>query len=209
MNQPLPKKLFITGTGTDVGKTVFSAILMAGLKAKYWKPIQSGLNAITDTEWIKSQTGLPSSHFFPETYRLNQPLSPHASAEMDGVTIQMDSFNLPEVDPDDTLIVEGAGGLMVPLNEQSMMLDLIVKLNIPVLLVSANVLGTINHTLLSLEQLKRSGVNVAGVVLNGDSNLINKNAIEFYGKTPVLAEIPILKEINSSNLKAVFEQNFQ
>ncbi len=208
MNQ-LPKKMFITGTGTDVGKTVFSAMLMAGLKAKYWKPIQSGLNAITDTQWIQNQTGLPASHFYPETYRLHQPLSPHASAELDGVTIQMEAFSLPEVEPEETLIVEGAGGLMVPLNEQFMMLDLIVQLNIPVLLVSANILGAINHTLLSLEQLKRNDVDVAGVILNGDSNPINKKAIEFYGKTPVLAEIPILKKISSANLADLFNQTFQ
>ncbi len=147
--------------------------------------------------------------FFPETYRLNQPLSPHASAEMDGVTIQMEAFSLPEVKSDDTLIVEGAGGLMVPLNEQFMMLDLIVQLDIPVLLVSANVLGTINHTLLSLEQLKRYGVKVVGVILNGDSNSINKNAIEYFGKTPVMAEIPILQKINSSILMELFHQKFQ
>ncbi len=208
MRQLLPNKIFVTGTGTDVGKTVLSAILMAGLKARYWKPVQSGLNAITDAQLIKNLTGLSSSHFFPETYRLNQPLSPHASAAMDGVTIKMDSFNLPEMEPDDTLIVEGAGGILVPLNEQSMMIDLMVKLDIPVLLVSANVLGTINHTLLSLELLKQRGLDVVGVILNGDSNAINKNAIKFYGKTSVLAEIPIMKTINPTTLNALFELNF-
>ena len=209
MNHPLPNKIFVTGTGTDVGKTVVSAILVAGMKAQYWKPVQCGLDELTDTQWVQQHTNLPESHFLPETYRLKHPLSPHAAAELEDVEILMDAFCLPEIEPEDSLIIEGAGGIMVPLNAHNMVLDLIVALKIPVLLVSSNILGTINHTLLSLEQLRRTGIEVLGVVLNGDSNTINRQAIEQYGNTSVLAEIPHLNNMHSDRLEELFYINFQ
>jgi dethiobiotin synthase len=198
----IPRQLFITGTDTGVGKTVVSAILMAGLEGKYWKPVQSGLEEMTDTDWIRAVTGLPENHFYPETCRLQRPLSPHASAAAEGIRIDLESFRLP--DTEEHLIVEGAGGIMVPLNETHLMLDLMKKLAIPVLLVARSELGTINHTLLSLEQMRRHGLEVFGVVMNGPKNPGNREAIEHFGKVKVLAEIEPMDAINAETLKRAF-----
>ncbi len=198
----IPRQLFITGTDTSVGKTMVSAILMAGLEGKYWKPIQSGLEEMTDTECVRQMTGLPAAHFLQETYRLTQPLSPHASAEHDSVRIDLEAFELPLTAQH--LIVEGAGGIMVPLNEKHFMLDLMKRLNIPVLLVARSELGTINHTLLSLEQLRRHCLEVFGVVMNGPQNHSNRDAIERFGGVNVWAEIPPLTEISPEILKHTF-----
>ncbi len=202
----IPRQLFVTGTDTGIGKTVISAILMAGLKGKYWKPIQSGLEETTDTQWIKEVTTLPENHFFPETYRLKQPLSPHASAAAEGIHIDLEAFQLPNTE--EHLIVEGAGGIMVPLNETHLMLDLMKKLDIPVLLVARSELGTINHTLLSLEQMRRHGVEVFGVIMNGPRNPNNREAIEHFGNVSVRAEIEPLSEINRNILHHTFRQCF-
>jgi len=204
-----PKRLFVTGTDTDVGKTVVSAILMAGIKAAYWKPIQSGIEGITDTSWVKNMTGLPDDHFVPETYLLSQPLSPHASAEHDGVQIDLKSFALPDNEKYPRLIVEGAGGVMVPLNENQFMADLIKYLNLPVLLVARSTLGTINHTLLSLELLRKKGIDVFGVVMNGPGNKINKKTIEAYGQVDVVAEVDQLSRIDSSGLDEAYIRYFR
>ncbi|MCK9276105.1 MAG: dethiobiotin synthase [Syntrophales bacterium] len=207
MMEEFPRRLFVAGTDTDVGKTVISAILMAGLQGSYWKPIQSGLEETTDTEWVRLATGLPDIHFFPETCRLSRALSPHASAAVQGVRIDLPSFRLPETE--DHLIVEGAGGILVPLNERDFMVDLIDYLNLPVLLVARSTLGTINHTLLSLEQLKVRGLTVLGVVMNGPANPGNREAIEYYGNTKVLAEIESLSKIEPPILKETFARHFQ
>lgn len=204
----LPNRVFITGTDTDVGKTVVSAILMAGLKGVYWKPVQSGLDEITDTQWIKEKTQLPEKHFRPETYRLNLPLSPHAAAAHDGIKIEIDAFEIPETKSSDTLIIEGAGGIMVPLNERHFMADLMMKTDAHVILVSRSSLGTINHTLLSLEYLKTRGVKVIGIIMNGQKNPGNRSAIERYGKVKILAEIEPIPVINKNSLKKSFETCF-
>ncbi|MBN1847046.1 MAG: dethiobiotin synthase [Deltaproteobacteria bacterium] len=203
-----PTRLFITGTDTGVGKTMVSAILMMGLNGSYWKPIQSGLEEITDTEWVQGKTGIPKERVFPETYRLQRPLSPHASAKHEGVRIDLEAFHLPDVDPSHHLIVEGAGGIMVPLNEQHLMLDLMKKLQLPILLVARGSLGTINHTLLSLEQLRRHNLDILGVVMNGEKNPDNRQAIEYYGNTQVLAELEPLPELTIRSLKEAFLKYF-
>ncbi len=205
----LPKKIFITGTDTDVGKTVISAILMAGLKAAYWKPIQSGTEGITDTDWMRSVTGCLDESFIPETYLLSQPLSPHASAAHDGVQIKLKTFKLPDDKIYPKLIVEGAGGVMVPLNEKQLMIDLMKYLNLPILLVSRSTLGTINHTLLSLELLRKNGLQVLGVVMNGPQNPINKQAIETYGRVSVIAEVQQQQQINYSSLIEAYSRYFE
>ncbi len=204
-----PKKIFITGTDTDVGKTVVSAILMAGLKAAYWKPIQSGQDDMTDTAWMRSVTGLPDEYFIPESYLLSQPLSPHASASHDGVQIELKAFNLPDDETYPCLIVEGAGGVMVPLNKNYFMVDLMKFLDLPVLLVARSTLGTINHTLLTLELLRQNGLEVFGVVMNGPKNQINKNAIEFYGNINVIAEVDRLSPINFQALEKAYNRYFR
>jgi dethiobiotin synthetase len=203
-----PRRLFITGTDTGVGKTVISAILMAGLNGFYWKPIQSGLEEMTDTEWVRGKTGLPETHFFQETYRLTRPLSPHASARHDGIRIELDSFNISDAPESGHLIIEGAGGIMVPLNDTDLMTDLMKRLAAPVLLVCRSSLGTINHTLLSLEQLRREELDVFGVVMNGPRNTENREAIEHYGGIRVLAEIEPMPVIDPQNLKNTFQEHF-
>ncbi len=208
MGVRFPEGLFITGTDTGVGKTVVSAILMAGLGGVYWKPVQSGTEEITDTEWVRAKTGLPNTHFRPETYKLRLPLSPHASAAHEGVRIDLQEFQVPLTNKSEHLIIEGAGGIMVPLNEHCFIVDLMEKLGFPVLLVSPTSLGTINHTLLSLEQLRRRGLKVMGVVMNGPRNRSNRDAIEFYGKVGVLAEVEPLPSINPESLKRCFIEHF-
>ncbi|MCU0599626.1 MAG: dethiobiotin synthase [Desulfobacterales bacterium] len=203
-----PREFFVTGTDTGVGKTLVCAILIKGLAAAYWKPVQSGVEETTDTEWLQAVTGLPKSHFMPESYRLTKPLSPHAAAEFDGIRICLDSLNLPQANEFPHLIVEGAGGVMAPINESKFMKDLIKHLNIPVLLVSRSTLGTINHTLLSLQCLRQAGLEVLGVVMNGPQNLINRRAIEFYGKVTVCAEIDIIPAITPHVLLESFAKYF-
>ncbi|HAK52071.1 MAG TPA: dethiobiotin synthase [Gammaproteobacteria bacterium] len=204
----LPKRIFVTGTNTDIGKTVVSGVLVAGLNAHYWKPIQTGLIDGTDTDWIRQHTDIPEDQISPEIYSLQQPLSPHAAAALEEVQIDLEAFSLPEIPADESLIVEGAGGLLVPLNEQHYMLDLISRLAIPVLLVSDSQLGTINHTLLSIRQLRENDIPVAGVVMNGPKNPGNKESIEFYGKVAVLAEIEPLEEISHTTLERCFQDAF-
>lgn len=208
MDKKWPHRLFVTGTGTGVGKTLVCAILMTGLKCIYWKPVQSGLEGMTDTQWVSTLTGLPDSHFAKETYHLKYPISPHASSAREGVTIELESFKVPEIEEDAHLVVEGAGGIMVPLNDYHFMLDLMKKLNFPLLLVALSSLGTINHTLLSLEQLRRHGLNVLGVVMNGRRNEDNRRAIECYGKVRVLAEIEPIGRINFRTLLNSFQTDF-
>ena len=182
-----PKQLFITGTDTGVGKTVISALLTVGLKASYWKPIQSGTIPLTDTEWIKEHTKLPDERFFPEKYVLQKPLSPHLSSMLENISISLDELHLPTKGP---LIVEGAGGLMVPINEKGeLIIELIKKFQLSTIVVARSALGTINHTLLTLSQLRLHQLPILGVILNGPKNRENRISIETYGQVPILGEI--------------------
>ncbi len=203
-----PHSFFITGTDTGVGKTLTAAMLMLGLDASYWKPIQSGTTYDTDTEWIIKTTDLPNSKFLPETYRLSQPLSPHLSAALDGIQIDLSNIKLPTPHPP-RLLVEGAGGLMVPLNENVFMIDLIEQMAIPVLVVARSSLGTINHTVLTVQELQRRNVDVFGIVMNGEPNEDNRQAIEHFTKVPVLAQIPTLSAVNRNSLFDCFRKHFR
>lgn len=189
----LPNRLFVTGTDTNVGKTVVSAILAAGWRGSYWKPIQSGLEQRTDSELVQFLAGLPAARVLAERFRLSAPLSPHAAAARDGITIKVSDFRLPACRG--PLIVEGAGGLLVPLNETEFMVDLMASLRLPVLLVARTTLGTINHTLLSIEALRNRGLEICGLVLNGPANPINQQALARYGKVPILFEVGPFKEV--------------
>jgi dethiobiotin synthetase len=160
------EKLFVTGIDTNAGKTVIAAILAEALKADYWKPVQAGELHDTDTMKARALVSNTVSVFHPEAYRLNMPMSPHAAAARDGVTIDLDSILLP--DTNNTLIIEGAGGLLVPLNDREFVIDLIKKLDAEVVLVSRHYLGSINHTLLSAGMLKQHGIKVRGIIFNGD-----------------------------------------
>ncbi len=196
----LMSSYFITGTDTDVGKSVASAWLMLTLGFDYWKPIQSGLEGQTDLEFQKELTGLPDNRFYPETYSLTQPLSPHESARRDGVTIDMDKFQLPS---SDNLIIEGAGGLMVPINNTQFVVDMISHLNVPAIVVCRSGLGTINHTLLSLEALKKRSIPVAGLIMQGALSPHNREALEEFGDAPIIAEIPHFENLTKENLLTV------
>lgn len=185
---------FVTGIGTEIGKTILSAILTEALQADYWKPIQSGDLDNSDSLKIQRWVSNPHTRIHPERFRLNTPLSPHASAAIDGVEIKVQDFQLP--DTTRPLIVEGAGGLMVPLNHRETMLDLIQHLNLPVILVSRHYLGSINHTLLSLEVLRSRGIELAGLLYNGAENVASEKAIEALSGVKVLGRVGEMGEIS-------------
>lgn len=184
------KHVFITGSDTGIGKTITSAWLCKHWQADYWKPVQSGLEGQTDSHLVASLSG---AMVHPETHRLNQPLSPHQAADLDSIKIQLSDFVLPAAE---RLVVEGAGGCMVPLNWRDTMLDLMKHLGSCALLVARSGLGTINHTCLSLQALKAAGVPVLGVIMVGETNTANREAIEHFGEVPVLAELPVFEQIN-------------
>ncbi len=205
-NSGWPDRFFVTGTDTNVGKTVTSAMLLAGTNGTYWKPIQSGLEDITDTDYVKQVTQLDADHFLPERFRLTQPLSPHLSAAIDGVMIALADLQLPNQVAHKPLIVEGAGGLMVPINDRHYIIDLIAAWQLPVCLVARSTLGTINHTLLSIAQLRRFEIPILGIIVNGPENIENCRAIAHYGKVKILGQVPPLAAINPATLKQAFSQ---
>lgn len=203
-----PSKFFVTGTDTGVGKTLVAAVLTLGLQARYWKPIQSGLHEGTDTQWIQRNTGLPDDRFLSETFRLSQPLSPHAASEMDGIEINLSDFQMPAEALSQRLIVEGAGGLMVPINSECLMVDLIAHLELPALVVARSGLGTINHTVLTIHELRRRAIPILGVVMNGEINQSNRRAIEHYADVSVIAQIGPLPDLSPRVLMNVFDRSF-
>lgn len=191
---PDVKPLFVTGIGTGIGKTIVSAVLVEKLKADYWKPVQSGDLDNSDTLKVKSLVSNDRSVFHPETYRLTEPYSPHKSADIDGIVIQSDKFVQPKTD--NTLIIEGAGGLMVPLNAHFLMIDLIKQLNADVVLVSQNYLGSINHTLLSAAILKQYGIIIKGIIFNGKTESYSESYILQYTGIKLLGRLPEFGEVD-------------
>ncbi len=200
MNPNFPKHFFVTGIGTDVGKTVASAVLCKALNADYWKPIQAGGLDFTDSDFLK-QFGI-STH--KETFRLNTPASPHFAAAVDGVEIELNNFEMPETP--NRLLIEGAGGVMVPINHSELILDLIVELDLPVVVVSRNYLGSINHTLLTCEMLNAAGVEILGIVFNGDENVATEEFILSYTNLNNFGRIPMMSEVNDAQISAVAKQ---
>jgi dethiobiotin synthetase len=192
-------KYIIAGIGTEIGKTFISSILTEALQADYWKPIQSGALDFTDTDTVRSLISNTKTVFHPEVYRLNEPMSPHAAAAIDGVKIELSKFELPQTD--NHLIVELAGGIMVPLNDRETNIDLIKKLNIPVILISKNYLGSINHTLLSVEVLKMNNILVKGLIFNGEQNKSSEGFILNYTKLECLGRVNFEKNIDRNVVK--------
>lgn len=188
------RKIFVTGIGTDVGKTFVSAILVEALKADYWKPIQTGNFFSTDTAEIKKWISNTESKFHPEAYSLKQYMSPHAAAEVEGISITLDSIHLPETK--NTLIVEGAGGLLVPINKTEFIIDFIKKFDLEVILVIQNYLGSINHSLLSIEALKNRGTKILGIVFNGPPDKLSHDIIMEQCGLKLLGSINKEKEID-------------
>lgn len=194
-----PGTVVVTGTDTDIGKTVFSAGLTAALQASYWKPVQSGLEGPTDSDTVARLSGRP---VLPEAYRLRLPASPHLSAAREGVEIDPARLALPEVPG--PLVVEGAGGLMVPLTRRTLFLDVIADWGAPVILAARTALGTINHTLLSLEALRARRVRVAGVVFLGEEVADTRSVICEIGRVATLGRLPRLDPLTPDTLAAAF-----
>jgi dethiobiotin synthetase len=196
---------FVSGIGTNVGKTFVSAGLMLASNARYFKPIQTGAPDDLDRETVRELTGLDESRFLPEVKAFRAPLSPHRAAMIEGQEIRVGEIALPKVDG--PLVVEGAGGLLVPLNTTETMLDLMVAFGLPVVLVSTDYLGSINHTLLSLRCLKQEGIEVAGVVFTGRAFEDNAETIaRFAGQVPIWPRLPHLEMPYPKGLSAWAQQ---
>jgi dethiobiotin synthetase len=204
----MPERFFITGTDTGVGKTVVSALLCAALDAYYWKPIQTGTREGSDSRAVARMAGAPRAKILPEAYRFAPPVSPHLAARQSGVPIDFDNIRLPAIGVKENLVIEGAGGALVPINNTQMMTDLMRHLALPVLLVARTTLGTINHTLLSLAALRTARLTVRGVVLSGKPDTDNREAIEHYGRTKVVGVVPPLKRLHRAALLDAFHQTF-
>ena len=193
------KSFFVTGIDTGIGKTVVSAILVEALNADYWKPIQSGDLHYTDTDKVKQLVN-EKTILHPEVYRLNNPLSPHVSAKLDSISISLASFQLPKTN--NNLIVEGAGGLLVPINEDGNYLsDIILKLGMEIILVSKNYLGSINHTLLSIEYLKSNSISVKGIIIVGEKNESSESIITKNTGVKILHHVPMVESVTKEFIK--------
>ena len=200
----MKQQYIIAGIGTEIGKTFISSILTETLQADYWKPIQSGALDFTDTDTVRSLISNSKTIFHSETYRLNEPMSPHAAAAIDGIEIELSKFQLPQTE--NHLIVELAGGIMVPLNDRETNLDLIKNLNLPLILISKNYLGSINHTLLSVEILKMNNIEVKGLIFNGEQNKYSEDFILNYTKLECLGRVNFEENIDKNVVKKYAEQ---
>ena len=200
------KRLVVAGTDTGIGKTTFAAALVGALDAIYWKPIQAGDLDETDTNVVLRLSGLAPRRMLPEAYRLKTPASPHLAAEIDGVKIDPAALALP--DTDRRLIVEGAGGLMVPLTREITYIDIIARWNIPVVLCTRTTLGTINHSLLSIEALRCRSIPLLGVAFIGDENIESERIIVDMGRTKRLGRLPRLAPLTRHALQDAFIRHF-
>ncbi len=197
---------WVTGTDTDVGKSVVSAMLVTALGASYWKPVQSGTHTVTDKDYVKGISGFSDDHFIGEVYKTTQPLSPHLSATLDGVTIELNAFRRPHTSmiKNNRLIIEGAGGVLVPLNSDKYVIDLIKQITAPVIIVCRSTLGTINHTLTTLEALRSRGIPIKGFIMNGPKNIENERAVRDYGQVQHLGSLPLLQKVDRDGLLKIW-----
>jgi dethiobiotin synthetase len=200
-------RIIVTGTDTGIGKTVFAAGLTRLLDGVYFKPVQAGLEGETDTSAVQRLSGLPAMRLLPEIWRLKTAASPDLAAERDGVSINPEALTLPIVAR--PLIVEGAGGLMVPLTRDVLLIDVFARWGAPVVLCARTTLGTINHTLLSLEALQRRGIAILGVALIGDAHPDNERTLGKMGGVSILGRLPHLNPLTPQTLKTAFETSFQ
>jgi len=202
----MTKRIVITGTDTGIGKTVFSAGFAGLLDGFYWKPVQSGLDGETDSQVVARLAGLPPDRVLPEAYRLNSPLSPHRSAEIDGVSIEPAALSLPVVPG--PLIIEGAGGLMVPLNRRTRFIDVFEQWRLPVILCSRTALGTINHTLLSIEALRARAIPLIGIAFIGDEVAYTQRTIVEFSGVRQLGRLPHIDLLTSETLRDAMVAGF-
>jgi dethiobiotin synthetase len=198
--------IVVTGTDTDIGKTVFAAALAGALGASYWKPVQAGLDPGSDAQRVAALSGLPATHILPEAYRLATPCSPHRAAALDGVTIDPANLALPDVDG--PLVVEGAGGVLVPVTDDLLFADLFARWAAPVVLVARTALGTINHSLLSIEALRHRAVPVRGIAFIGDAQPDSEAIIVRLGRVRSLGRLPRLDPLDATTLAAAFAAHF-
>ncbi len=198
------QSLVVCGTDTDIGKTIISALLVQGLNAMYWKPIQSGYEEGTDTNRICELLNLKEQRWIPEVYKFQAPVSPHWAAEKEGKMVEPSRLSLPITQS--PLIIETAGGLMVPLNRQWLQIDQLKVWDLPILLVSKSGLGTLNHTLLSIEALRKRNIPILGIILNGPKHLDNPQTLKEFGQVPIIGEIPYFKKVTSTNLEKVWRE---
>lgn len=189
------ERLFITGIGTDVGKTIASAIITEALQADYWKPVQAGLEPTTDTGTVRRLVQNPVSKFWPERFRLQMPASPHAAAAAEGIQLHLADFQLP--DTTNHLVVEGAGGLLVPLAPGFLIADLLQQFGLEAVVVSRNYLGSINHTLLTLEALQLRGIRVRGLLFNGEPNPATEDFISQHTDLPIMPRLRPEQEVSA------------
>jgi dethiobiotin synthetase len=199
-------RLVVVGTDTNVGKTVFSAALAGALGAYYWKPVQAGLDGETDTEIVARLSALPREKLLPEAYALRTPASPHLAARLDGVTIDAARLLPPPLSP---LVIETAGGLMTPLTETLPTADLLAQWRLPTVLCARTTLGTINHSLLSLEALRRRDILVLGVAFIGEENEETRRIIAQMPGARDLGRLPLLASLTAEHLRASFQRAFR
>ena len=197
-------KFIICGTDTDIGKTLISSFFVRGLNSFYWKPIQSGIESQTDSQIVEKLSRSNREKIIKEAYVFTKPLSPHWAAEIDQQTINFEMLRLPKVNG--SLIVETAGGLMVPITRNFLQIDQIKKWDLPVILVCKSSLGTLNHTLLSIEALQRRNINILGLVINGEKHLDNPKTLVKFSGIPIITEFPFIKEIDSDNLDILWKE---
>jgi dethiobiotin synthase len=200
--------LFVTGTDTGVGKTVVAAALMLryrrSFKVRYWKPVQTGIERDDDTREVRRLASCSAAEIVPQGVRLPRPLSPHLAARLSGQSIDIDQLLSIAADgyrAPERWLIEGAGGILVPLNDSTLTVDLVARLRLPVVVVARSRLGTINHTLLTLEALRARAITIAAVVMTGPRNPENKRAIQDFGHVPVLGELPRLRPLGVRTLR--------
>ncbi len=202
----MTRPIVVTGTDTGIGKTVFAAALAGALDGHYWKPIQSGLADETDSDAVRRLSGLAAERILPERYRLSTPASPHLAAEIDGVAIDAEGLDPPATPR--PLVIEGAGGLLVPLTREVTYIDVFARWGAPLVLCARTTLGTINHTLLSIEAIRARGIPLLGVAFIGDENASSEDIIAVLGRTRRLGRLPPLTPLTESGLKAAFAEGF-
>lgn len=196
----------VTGTDTGIGKTIFSAALTGALQAHYWKPVQAGLGDGADRDHVAHLSGVPAAHILPEAYRFTTPCSPHRAAELDGVEVDLARLALPTVRP---LVIEGAGGALVPVTRDTTYADVFAWWNLPVIVVARTALGTINHSLMTFEALRARGVAVHGVAFVGDANEDSEATICAMGRVRRLGRLPMLDPLSPQSLATAFAKGFR
>jgi dethiobiotin synthetase len=199
--------LIVTGTDTGIGKTVFAAALAGALGATYWKPIQCGLADGGDSARVRALAGLPPDRILPEAYRLEMAASPHRASEAQGVEISLSKLVLPKIEG--PLVIEGAGGLMVPVNRQTLMIDLFASWRLPVVLVARTALGTINHSLLSIEALNGRNIPILGIAFVGEEIADTERTIAEMGNVRHLGRLPLLDALTPAKLADAFAAHFR